>query len=67
MNLYVKNLEDNTIHEVRKYIKSDDGVQSIWCNTWYGRHVIGVDCKFTKDHDGDDVFDPEGLSNLNPC
>jgi hypothetical protein len=46
MEIFVKNTADGSIHEVRKYIKSDDGEQSVWCNTWYGRHVIGNDCEF---------------------
>ena len=32
-------------HIVRKYVIDDNGVESVWCNTWYGRHVIGQDCK----------------------
>jgi hypothetical protein len=46
--MFVQNIKDGSIHEVRKYIKSDDGEVSIWCNTWYGHHRIGVDCKFTQ-------------------
>lgn len=35
-------------HEVRKYIKSDTE-ENIWCDSWYGRHVIGKDCAFEAD------------------
>jgi hypothetical protein len=45
--MYVQNIKDGSIHEVRKYIKSLDEI-SIWCDTWYGHHKIGVDCKFTQ-------------------
>lgn len=39
---------EGIIHEVQKYIKSSDGEESVWCNDWYGRHVIGKDCEFIK-------------------
>ena len=45
MKFLVKNNSDGCIHEVRKYIKSDDGEESVWCSSWYGRHVIGKDCE----------------------
>lgn len=35
-------------HEVRKYVKSESD-ESVWCLTWYGRHVIGKDCEFESD------------------
>lgn len=35
--------KDGQIFEVQKYIKSDTEI-SIWCNDWYGRHVVGQDC-----------------------
>ena len=34
------------VHIVRKYVISNDGEESVWSNTWYGRHVIGNDCKW---------------------
>ena len=43
---YVKNIEDNSVHEIQKYIKGTDGEQHIWCNTWYGHHIIGKSCEF---------------------
>lgn len=42
----VVNTADGSIHEVRKYIKSDDGNEYVWCDTWYGKHVINKDCVF---------------------
>lgn len=44
----VKRLSDNTVHEVFKYIKSPEGEESVWCASWYGHHVIGVDCEFCE-------------------
>ena len=46
--LYVKNVEEGSIHEVFKYIKDPEGEIHIWCATWYGHHIIGRDCIFTK-------------------
>jgi hypothetical protein len=34
---------DGCIFEVRKYIFSDNE-HHIWCNEWYGHHVVGKDC-----------------------
>ena len=34
---------DRHIFEVHKYIFSENQ-HSVWCNEWYGRHVIGQDC-----------------------
>jgi hypothetical protein len=42
--------KEGITHEVQKYIKSKDGEESVWCNDWYGRHVIGQDCEFSKEH-----------------
>lgn len=38
--------QTGTIHEVRKYVIDDNRSESVWCSTWYGRHVIGQDCEF---------------------
>ena len=35
-------------HRVWKYLLSGDGQESVWCHDWYGHHVIGDDCVFTK-------------------
>lgn len=40
--------KDGNIYEVRKYIKADNGTIHIWCNKWYGHHIVGVDCEFHK-------------------
>ena len=34
------------IYTVRKYILDNEGKQNIWCNDWYGHHVIGQDCEW---------------------
>lgn len=47
-DLWVKNIEDGSVHEVFKYIKDPEGEIHIWCSTWYGHHRIGRDCIFTK-------------------
>jgi len=47
----VVNLKTGNLHEVAKYVKSQtDGEESVWCNEWYGRHVIGKDCAFVKSY-----------------
>jgi hypothetical protein len=50
-SFFIRNLTDDSIHEVWKYIKDDQGTISIWSNTWYGRHVIGQDCEFVSQED----------------
>lgn len=37
------------VHEVQKYINGNDGLEHIWCNTWYGHHIIGQDCELYTD------------------
>ena len=46
-SLYVKETLTDQVFKVWKYIKSNDGEVSVWCNDWYGRHVIGQDCEFS--------------------
>jgi len=45
-SLYVKEKLTDQVFKVWKYIESNDGEVSVWCNDWYGRHVIGQDCEF---------------------
>lgn len=42
--LKIKRFSDGQIFDVFKYINSS-GQISIWCNEWYGRHVVGQDCE----------------------
>lgn len=51
--LYVINIEDKTIHKVRKYIIENDGTESVWCDTWHGRHIIGRHCDFVSEKNGE--------------
>jgi hypothetical protein len=46
-SLYVKETLTDQVFKVWKYIESNDGEVSVWCNDWYGRHVIGQDCEFS--------------------
>jgi len=41
----ILNKSDGSVHVVRKYIEDNEGIISIWSNTWYGRHVVGQDCE----------------------
>lgn len=36
------------VHAVSKVIVDNEGVVHIWCNTWYGHHVIGQDCEWVQ-------------------
>lgn len=46
--LTIKRISDGVVFEVQKYIHAGDGQISIWCNGWYGRHVLGQDCEELK-------------------
>lgn len=39
--------KQGAIHKVRKYVIDENNLESVWCDTWYGRHVIGQDCELT--------------------
>jgi len=45
MNRQVIRNSDSKVFEVQKYVKSETQ-ESVWCNDWYGRHIIGEDCKW---------------------
>ena len=52
MDLYVRRNSDDEIFVVRKYVKSENPDEHlIWCNDWYGKHIIGEDCKWHVSHD----------------
>lgn len=43
----VVNLKTGDLHEVIRYVKSQsDSAEYVWCNGWFGKHVIGKDCAF---------------------
>lgn len=49
--LYVIDLKTKTTHAVRKYINdTTSGCESVWCDTWYGRHIIGKHCEFINEN-----------------
>ena len=48
--LYVIDLKTNKTHVVRKYVNDTvSNCESVWCDTWYGRHIIGVHCDFVNE------------------
>lgn len=44
--LQIRRKDTGEILEVRKYVRSggEKPEEHVWCDAWYGRHVIGVDC-----------------------
>jgi hypothetical protein len=38
--------KQGVIHNVRKYLIDGEGEEMVWCDSWYGRHVIGQDCEW---------------------
>lgn len=48
MTFFVVTKNCKTTHEVKRYVKDDAGVETVWCDTWSGRHVIGKDCFWCK-------------------
>jgi hypothetical protein len=43
----IKRLSDGKIFVVRKYIlDTNNNEESIWCDGWYGRHLLNIDCVF---------------------
>lgn len=49
-DLFVKNIETGTIHEVFKMTKDKEGEVHVWCTDWYGHHIIGKDCEWYHSH-----------------
>lgn len=49
--MHVINFKTGDLHEVQKYIKAGDGEESVWCNSWPGRHVINKDCALVKSYE----------------
>ncbi len=40
-------LSDGIVLKVNQYIKqAGSGEELVWCEDWYGRHTIGIDCEF---------------------
>jgi hypothetical protein len=47
--LKIMDVNTGEIHRVWKFVVGGNGEINIWTNTWYGRHVIGMDCVFVKE------------------
>ena len=44
--LYAKRYSDNKEFVVVKYTHNPIEIEiSVWCDGWYGRHIVGTDCK----------------------
>lgn len=63
--LQIRRKDTGEILEVRKYSRSggEEPQENIWCDAWYGRHVIGVDCDWVES----DVFNMQELRTLDYC
>lgn len=48
-DLKVMNVNTGEIHKIWKFVIGNNGETSIWSYSWYGRHVVGIDCVFVKD------------------
>lgn len=44
--LQIKNKTTGEVFTIHKYILGSDGIESVWCNDWYGHHRIGFDCEW---------------------
>lgn len=42
--LRVTRESDGAVFDVWKYVFIGEGEHHVWCNDWYGRHIIGHDC-----------------------
>lgn len=51
------------VHDVHKYINDSEGRENIWCDTWYGHHIIGQDCEWLDESPSkeSDAVDPDEL------
>lgn len=48
ISLRVADIKKGDTFKIQKLIVERDGRISVWCNDWYGHHVIGQDCEFIK-------------------
>ena len=46
--LRIVRTSDKQIFEVKKYIYAEGTEHHVWCDEWYGRHVIGQDCEWVN-------------------
>lgn len=59
--LFVRNITDNSIHEVWKYMSV---TESVWCDTWPGHHIIGYDCEWYDETVQIDVNKLNQINNI---
>jgi hypothetical protein len=52
----IRRISDGVIFEVRKYVNGF-GEESVWCDDWYGHHMIGRDCEFVNAYTAEDMND----------
>ena len=52
MDLLIKRKSDGEVFKVWKYVlgSTSQPEEHIWCNDWYGHHIIGVDCEWSENN-----------------
>ena len=57
MDLLIKRKSDGEVFKVWKYVLGSPSQpeEHIWCNDWYGHHIIGVDCDWFESN----VIEPD--------
>lgn len=50
----IRRISDGKIFEVRKYVNGF-GEESVWCDDWYGHHMIHRDCEFVDTYTAEDM------------
>lgn len=60
MDLLIKRKSDGEVLKVWKYVLGSPSQpeEHIWCNDWYGHHIIGVDCEWFESN----VIDPDWIN-----
>ncbi len=44
INIYIQD-NNGILHKIWKLVVGGEGDVSVWSYTWYGRHIVGDDCK----------------------
>lgn len=59
MDLLIKRKSDGEVFKVWKYVlgSTSQPEEHIWCNDWYGHHIIGVDCEWAESN----VIEPDWI------
>ena len=50
----IRRLSDGVIFEVREYVNGF-GEESVWCDDWYGHHLVGRDCEFVDTYTAEEM------------